>query len=75
MALEKDEKVENCNIGLEDEPQMIRLSKGIPWKYKQRYLDLFKTYKYVFSWYYDGLKSFDTNIIQHKVSLKSGIKP
>ena len=54
---------------------MIKRLKGIPLQYRQRYLDLFKTYKDVFSWSYDDLKSFDTNIIQHKIPLKSGIKP
>ena len=54
---------------------MIKLSKEIPLHYKQRYLDIFKAYKYVFAWSYDDLKMFDTNIIQHKIPLKSGVKP
>jgi len=54
---------------------MIRLFKGIPFQYRQRYLDLFKTYKDVATWPYDDLELFDTNIIQHKISLKSGMKP
>ena len=41
--------VEDCNTGSKDEPQMVRLSKGIPSYYKQRYLNLFKIYKDVFS--------------------------
>jgi len=35
MALEMDEQVEECNIGLEDEPHMVVISKGIPSQYKQ----------------------------------------
>jgi len=54
---------------------MLRLSKGIPSQYKQRYLNLFKIYKDVFSWSYEDLKAFDTNIIQHKIPLKGGVKP
>lgn len=42
---------------------MINFSKGIPLHLKKRYLDIFKTYKDVFSWSYDDLKMFDTNII------------
>jgi len=42
-SLEIDEMVEDCNTGSEDEPQMVKLSKGIPSYYKQRYLNLFKT--------------------------------
>ena len=54
---------------------MVMLSKGIPLQYKQRYLNLFKIYMDVFTWYYEDLKTFDTNMIQHKVPLKGGIKP
>jgi len=75
MALEMDDQVQDYNIGSEEKPHMIKLSKGIPLHYKYRYLDLLKTYKDVFSWSYDDLKMFDTNIIQHKVPLKSGMKP
>ena len=39
------------------------------------YLNLFKIYKVVFAWSYEDLKSFDTNIVQHKIPLKSGINP
>lgn len=60
---EMDKQVEDCNIGLEDELQMVRLSEGIASQCKQRYLNLFKVYKDVFSWSYDDLKTFDTNII------------
>lgn len=54
---------------------MISVSKGILLQYKQRYSNLFKIYKDVFAWYYEDLKAFDTSIIQHKIALKSGIKP
>lgn len=54
---------------------MIKLSKGIPLQCRQRYLNLFKIYKDVFAWSYEDLNAFDTNIIQHKIPLKSGIKP
>lgn len=37
MTMEMDGQVEDCNIGSEDEPQMVRLSNGIPSQYKQRY--------------------------------------
>lgn len=75
ITLDKDEQVEDCNIGLEEEPQKIRFSKGVPPQYRHRYLGLFKTYKDVFAWSYDDLKPFDTNIIQHNIPMKSGIKP
>lgn len=75
MAMGMDKQVEYCNISLEGEPQMVRLSKRIPLRYKKRYINLFKIYKGVFTWSYEDLKEFDTNIIQHKIPFKSGIKP
>ena len=29
----------------------------------------------MFSWSYDYLKTFDTSVIQHKIPLKTGVKP
>lgn len=55
MAPEKDEQVEDYNIGTEEEPQRITLSKPIPLQYKHRYLNLFRTYEDVFSCSYDDL--------------------
>jgi len=68
-------QVVDCNIGSEKDPQIIKLAKGVPHKYKQRYLDLLKNYMDVFAWSYDDLKTFDTSIIQHKIPLKGGVKP
>jgi hypothetical protein len=42
---------------------------------KSKYTELLKQYKDVFSWYYDELKTYDTTVIEHKIPLKSGIKP
>ena len=72
---EFEEQVEDYNIGSDQDPQIIKLAKGFPKEYKQRYLELFKQYMDVFSWSCDALKTFDTNIIQHKIPLKSGEKP
>ena len=69
MAPEIEDQVDDCNIGSEEEPEMIRMLKWIPLQYKQRYLNLFKTYKDVFAWSYEDLKAFDTNIIQQFLGL------
>lgn len=49
--------------------------KEVPFNYKERYIELFKKYIGVFSWSYDDLKTYDMNIIKHKIPLKEGIKP
>jgi len=70
-----EEKVEDCNIDTEDDHRVINLVKGVPREYEQIYLDLFKEYMDVFYWSYDDLKTFDTSVIQHKIPLKTGVKP
>jgi hypothetical protein len=67
--LPKDDNSEECNIGTEKEPKLIKLSKGIPPKCKEEYLQLFKEFIDVFSWKYEDLKTYDTNIIQHRIPL------
>ena len=63
--------VEECNIGSIEEPKMIKLSKTLPPHIKHKYIELFKEFKDVFAWRYEDLKSYDTNIIQHKIPLKA----
>ena len=50
------------------------LSKKIPGEYKRLYQKLFQSYKDVFAWSYQDLKTFDINIMQHKIPLKGDAK-
>jgi hypothetical protein len=38
-------------------------------------MKLFKEYKDIFSWMYDDLKTFDTNIIHHIIPMNPNAKP
>jgi len=67
--------MEDCNLGTQCEPKLVKLFKGVPKDYKKRYIDLFKKFADVFSWSYEDLKTYDKTIIQHKIPLKDGIKP
>ena len=67
--------IEECNIGTEEKPKIIKLSKALPPDEKVKYINLFKEFQDVFSWSYEDLKSYDTNIIQHKIPLKQDHKP
>ena len=67
--------VEECNIGSIEEPKMIKLSKTMKPHIKQKYIELLKVFKDVFSWGYEDLKSYDKNIIQYKIPLKENQKP
>jgi ribonuclease HI len=68
-------EVEECNIGTEEKPKMIKLSKSLPPEQKSKYIELFKEYLDVFAWGYDDLKSCDTSIIQHQIPIKEEQKP
>ena len=70
-----DSDIEECNIGTEDKPKMIKLAKSVPTDMKKKYIDLFKEFIDVFAWSYEDLKAYDTNIIQHKIPLKENQKP
>ena len=63
-------EVEEWNIGSELKPMMIKLSKTLPAYIKLNYIELFKEFSDVFTWTYEDLKSYDTEIIQHKIPLK-----
>ena len=67
--------VEDENIGTEENPIIVKLSKKLPDKEKHEYVNLMKKYSDVFSWSYDDLKEYDTSIIQHTIPIKPGEKP
>ena len=67
--------MENKNIGTEDDPKIIKLSKKLPAKEKEKYVNLMNKYTYVFAWIYYDLKEYDTSIIQHTIPIKPGEKP
>lgn len=71
----QDEQIQDYNIGTQNEPKLVKLFKGVPFDYKERYIELFKKYTNVFVWSYEDLKTYDVNIIQHKIPLKEEINP
>ena len=44
----QEEEMEYCNLGTQQEPKIVKLFKGVPKNYKERYIDLFKKYMHVF---------------------------
>ena len=60
-------EVEECNIGTEDQPEMIKLARSLPPDMKRKCVDLFKNFVDVFAWSYEDLKAYNTEIIQHKI--------
>jgi hypothetical protein len=69
------EEVEDCNVGTNENPKMVKISKYLPTEVKNKYVELLKQYKDVFAWSYEDLKTYDTSVIEHKIPLKPGINP
>jgi hypothetical protein len=70
-----DEDVEDCNIGTQENPKIIKLSKTLSPEIKQRYINLMKYFPDVFAWNYEDLKVYDTRVIQHVIPIKEDQKP
>ena len=66
---------ELINLGTEMKPKYVNLGKCCSPTERDKSIILFKQYKDVFSWTYEDLKTYDTNIIQHVIPIKYGVKP
>ena len=73
--ISQDEHIQDHNIGTQEEPRLVKLFRGVSPNYQERYIKVFKDYVDVFALSYEDLKTYDVNIIQHKIRLKEGIKP
>jgi ribonuclease HI len=69
------QEVEDYNIGTDEKPRMVKLSKSLPPEKKLKYIELFKEYSDIFAWSYEDLKAYDTSIIQHRIPIKEDHKP
>ena len=63
------------NISTKKDPQTINIGINYTHVEKETFMRLFKYYKDFFTWTYEDLKSYDTNIIQHVIPLKEDAKP
>ena len=69
-----DEEVETCNLGTQEIPKMVKLSRFISLEMRQRYVDMMKKYIDVFAWSYANFKRCDPSIIQHTNPIKENDK-
>lgn len=68
-------EVEDYNIGTKEQPKVIKISKKLSPTKKGEYVSMLKKFSNVFSWSYDDLKVYNTNIIQHTIPVKEDQKP
>jgi hypothetical protein len=67
--------VTECNLGTEEDPKYVKLSRSLSKEQRVEYVKILKEFVDVFSWKYEYLRTCDTNIIEHKIPLKEETKP
>jgi hypothetical protein len=72
---EKDPTVQEHNIGGKGQPKFINLSSKLTTDEKSKYCSVFKEFSDVFAWKYSDLKTYDPDIIQHKIPLEKDTVP
>ena len=68
-------KVEDCNIGTNEDPTIIKISTNLPSEAKGKCLSLLKEYSKVFAWKYEDINVYDTSVIQHTIPINENEKP
>ena len=71
----RDDEVEECNIGTERDPKVIKISKNLTKESKGKYIELMKEFYDVLAWTYDDLKVYDPGVIQHTIPIQKNGKP
>jgi hypothetical protein len=69
------ENTVDCNIGTTIDPKQVKISKSLPAETRNRYQELINQYYDVFAWSYSDMKTYDKNVMQHKIPLKPDTKP
>jgi ribonuclease HI len=67
---EKDPIFHEHNIGSQNHPKSINLSTELTTDQRSEYCSIMKEFTDVFSWKYSGLKTYDPEVIQHKITLE-----
>jgi hypothetical protein len=75
QSAEKESDVFQYNVASEQDPKHVNLASHLTEKQKADYGELLKEFADIFAWQYDDLKTFDTEVIQHKIPLNKDTKP
>lgn len=70
-----DADVAECNIDTNKDTKFVKLSSKLLREKRVEYAELLKEFFDVFAWTYDDLKTYDTSVIEHTISLKEEPKP
>lgn len=66
---------EDWNLGIDWELKYVKLSKSLSSQEKKRYVNLFKELKGFFAWKYEDLKTYETYVLKHKITMNHKVEP
>jgi hypothetical protein len=69
-----DQDITECNVGTENDPKYIKLSRSLSEKKIAEYTRLLKEFVDLFTWTYEDLRTYDTSILENKIPLKENTK-
>ncbi len=72
---ENESVVHKNNIGSPTHPKYINMSTHLSSTQNSEYCTLMKQFNDIFSWEYIDLRTYDKNIIQHKIPLEKNTIP
>ena len=72
---EDDADTFQFNVSDGKDPRFVNLASHLDEKQRVEYGELLKEFVDFFAWKYGDLKTYDTEIIQHKIPLKENTKP
>ena len=80
MFLRLGEKTEgnntiDYNIGTKNDPKFFKISKSLTYETRNKYKNLLQQYANIFAWSYNDLKTFNKDVMEHKIPLKADAKP
>lgn len=80
VFLKPEEKAEgnntiDCNIGIENDPKFVKISKSLTEETKNKYKNLLQQYAYIFAYSYNDVKTYNKDVMEHTIPLKADAKP
>jgi hypothetical protein len=71
----EDVDVAECNIGTKKNLKFVKLSSSLLREQRAEYAELLREFADMFAWTYEHLRTYDINVIEHKIPLKEEAKP
>ncbi|XP_025703913.1 uncharacterized protein [Arachis hypogaea] len=74
-AKQKEEELEEINLGTEEHPRPLFVCKTLGEKEKRDLIALLTEFRDVFAWNYDKMPGLDPNLVTHNLAVRKGATP